>query len=358
VADIKKKHKKDPSKSSRAMRRLRIAGERAKRMLSSANSAAIEVDNLMEDLDYATTLTKAKFESLNSEFFTKCITTVEQVLKDAKLDKSQIDDVVLVGGSTRIPKVQQLLTEFFDGKELCREINPDEAVAFGAAVQGAVLSGVRSEATEGLLLVDVTPLSLGIETVGGVMSTIIKRNTPIPCTKMDVYTTEEDDQTEEVVSIYEGERQRTDGNNQLGEFHITGIEKAKRGVPKIEVTFQLDSNGILNVTARDQVTGATNNVTIDNSSKGLDQDEINRMIAEAEKFKEDDRSHVERQEMKSNFEALLSTARTRADDTGDAQLKENIEKWGMWLLENEDASKSQIERSLEQAERQFGFGAR
>jgi len=354
VAEIKKKHKKDPSKSARAMRRLRTAGERAKRMLSSQNSAQIEVDNLMEDFDFSTTLTKAKFESLNAEFFTNTIKTVEQVLKDAKLEKSDVDDIVLVGGSTRIPKVQQLLSEFFDGKELCRSINPDEAVAYGAAVQGAVLSGVKSDSTSNLLLVDVTPLSLGIETVGKVMSTIIKRNTPIPCTKSEVFTTEVDDQEEEICSIYEGERQKTDGNNFLGEFTISGIEKAKRGVPKIEVKFDLDANGILNVTARDQLTGATNSVTIDNSSKGLDQDEINRMIAEAEAFKEEDRKHVEKQEVRSHFEALLSSAQGKADATGDAPAKLKIANYYKWLAENTDASKSTIQHTLEQAERQLG----
>jgi heat shock protein 1/8 len=355
VAEIKKKHKKDPSKNPRAMRRLRTAGERAKRMLSSNNTASIEVDNLLEDLDFSTTLTKAKFEALNAEFFTNTIKTVEQVLKDAKLEKSAVDDVVLVGGSTRIPKVQQLLSEFFDGKELCRSINPDEAVAYGAAVQGAILSGVKSDSTNSLLLVDVTPLSLGIETEGKVMSTVIKRNTPIPTSKSDIFTTAADDQTQVNVEVYEGERQCTDGNNKLGQFTISGIERAKRGEPKVEVKFDLDANGILNVTARDQVTGAEAAVSIDNASKGLDQEEINRMIAEAEKYKEEDAARVARQEMRSHFESMLSSAGDKADSTGDRDMKDTIAKWSSWLDENQDASKAAVERSLECAERQLGF---
>jgi len=359
VAELKKKHKKDPTKNPRAMRRLRTAGERAKRQLSSEASAKVEIDNLLEDFDYSTTLTKAKFESLCGEFFTKCIETVAQVLKDASLEQMDIDEVVLVGGSTRIPKVQAMLSEFFGGKELSRSINPDEAVAYGAAVQGAILSGVKSDATNSLLLVDVTPLSLGIEVVGKVMSTIIKRNTPIPCSKIDVYTTEEDDQTEETVSIYEGERQCTDGNNFLGEFKIGGIEKAKRGVPKIEVKFDLDANGILNVTARDQVTGATNAVTIDNSSKGLDQDEINRMIAEAEKFKSEDKAHVKRAEAMQSFREMLGSAATEAEKAGaqGQDAKKKIAIWEKWIVENLDAPISAVERSLEQAERQLGYAS-
>jgi len=306
-------------------------------------------------LDFAVTVTKAKFESLNAELFHKCIKTVEQVLKDANLSKSEVDDVVLVGGSTRIPKVQQMLSDFFDGKELCRNINPDEAVAYGAAVQGAILSGVKSDDTNSLLLVDVTPLSLGIETVGKVMSTIIKRNTPIPTSKSDIFTTEQDDQTQVDVEVYEGERQCTDGNNKLGQFTISGIERAKRGVPKVEVKFDLDANGILNVTARDQVTGAEAQVSIDNASKGLDQDEINRMVAEAERFREEDLARVERQEMRSNFDSFLSAASSRAEDTGDRDMKDTIEKWHTWLEENPDASKATIERHLESAERQLGF---
>jgi len=356
VAEIKKKHKKDPSKNSRAMRRLRTAAERAKRQLSSAASAQIEVDSLMEDLDFTTTITKAKFESLNNEFFQKCVKTVEQVLKDANIKKEEVDDVVLVGGSTRIPKVQLLLQEFFDGKELCRNINPDEAVAYGAAVQGAILSGVKSSETNSLLLVDVTPLSLGIETVGKVMSTIIKRNTPIPTSKSDQFTTEEDDQTQVDVCVYEGERQCTDGNNKLGEFTIGGIQRAKRGEPKIEVKFDIDANGILNVSAVDQVTGAEASVVIDNASKGLSQDEINRMVAEAEAFKAEDEKRVLQQEARSEYESFLGVASERAQDTGDRDLKDKIQLWQDWIDDNRNATKTEIERRLESITRECGYG--
>ena len=354
VAEIKKKHKVDPSNNPRAMRRLRTAAERAKRMLSSAADARVEVDSLIDDINFATTITRAKFEQLNNDLFQKTIKTVEQVLKDASMKKSDVDDVVLVGGSTRIPKVQQLLKDFFDGKELCQNINPDEAVAYGAAVQGAVLSGVRSAETNSLLLVDVTPLSLGIETVGKVMSTVIKRNTPIPTSKSDIFTTEEDNQTQVDVCVYEGERQCVDGNNKLGEFTIAGIQNAKRGEPKIEVKFDIDANGILNVTAVDQMTGAEASVTIDNTSKGLSQEEINRMVADAEKYAVEDAQMVKKQEARSAYEHFLSVAAERAQSTGDRDLKEKIATWTEWLQDNRNATLSEIERRLAHIQRECG----
>jgi L1 cell adhesion molecule like protein len=322
-------------------------------MLSSSASAMVEVDSLMEGLDFACNVTKAKFEALNMDFFNKCIKTVEQVLKDAKLNKADIDDVVLVGGSTRIPKMQQMLVEYFDGKELCKSINPDEAVAYGAAVQGAILSGVKSDETKGLLLVDVTPLSLGIETVGKVMSTIIKRNTPIPCSKSDIFTTEEDFQTQVDVVVYEGERQCTEGNNKLGDFEISGLEHAKRGVPKVEVRFDLDANGILNVTARDQVTGAEAAVTITNSTKQLDQEEIAHMVAEAERFKEEDAERVAVQEAKSNLEMCLCAAKERAENTGDRDMMDKIQSYDDWLENARGVTRAELERRLHSAQREF-----
>jgi L1 cell adhesion molecule like protein len=271
-AEFRKKHKAELDTKvgkganleadKRAMRRLRTAAERAKRMLSTATQATIEADSWFEGIDLSLTLTRAKFEQLNDRFFIRCIDTVKSVMKDATAKPDDVSDIVLVGGSTRIPKVQHMLSEFFGGKELCKAINPDEAVAVGAAVQGAILSGARSSATQSLVLVDVTPLSLGIETDGKIMSVIIKRNTSIPCRKTQTFTTTDDWQDSVDVDVYEGERPTTKDNNHLGHFTISGIERAKRRVPQIDVTFDLDSNGILTVTAQDQTTKAKANIQI------------------------------------------------------------------------------------------------
>merc|ERR1719291_915797 len=231
---------------------------------------------------------RAKFGSLNSKIFNRTIDTVKGVLKDAKLQPSEIDDIVLVGGSTRVPKIQELLSEHFCGRQLCRSINPDEAVAYGAAVQGAILAGVRHSACDSIVLVDVTPLSLGIEVEGKHVSVIIPRNTSIPCTKTKEYTTTEDYQESIDVCVYEGERPSTKDNHLLGEFDITGIERAKREQPEIEVTFALDANGIMNVKARDKKTGAENECTIADACKGLSEKEIERMVEEAERYAKED----------------------------------------------------------------------
>jgi heat shock protein 1/8 len=315
LAEWKKKNKsdKDVATDKRAIRRLRTAAERAKRMLSSSTSAQIELDSFADGVDLAMTLTRAKFEQLNHEAFERCIETVKRVLRDAKVTTRDIADIVLVGGSTRIPKVQTMLQEYFGGKELCKSINPDEAVAYGAAVQGAILSGARSSATQSLLLVDVTPLSLGIETEGKLMSVVIPRNTNIPCSKTKEYSTVEDDQTAVDVCVYEGERPVTDGNNLLGQFTITGIERAKRGVPKILVSFGLDANGILSVSAMDQTTKARANITISHSVGRLNSDEIERMVAEAERLKADDSARAERIEAQNELESLLYAAEQEAE---------------------------------------------
>jgi heat shock 70kDa protein 1/2/6/8 len=278
----------DPYSDKRAIRRLRTACERAKRMLSTSTSAVVELERFFESLDLNVTITRAKFEELNKAQFEKCITTVKSVLKDANLKPGQINDIVLVGGSTRIPKIQSMLSEYFDNKELCRSINPDEAVAYGAAVQGAILSGVHSSTTQSLLLVDVTPLSLGIETSGKYFSPIIKRNTAIPVKKTKQYSTEEDNQDHVVIPIYEGERTMTDaeGMTLLGEFTITGIQLAKRGEPKIDVTFTIDTNGILSVEARDATTNAVANITIANSRGRLSPEQVAKMVKEAEMMNE------------------------------------------------------------------------
>jgi len=294
VKEFSMKHKKDIMGNARALRRLRSACEKAKRTLSNSTTASIEIDSLYEGVDFYTSLTRAKFEELCSKMFNKCIDTVKTTLKDSKLDKKLIDEVVLVGGSTRIPKVQNMLSEFLGGKELCKSVNPDEAVAYGAAVQAAILTGVKNDNLQSMVLLDVTPLSLGVETQGKVMSVVIPRNTTIPTRKFEQYTTVEDNQTELDVNVFEGERASISGNNLLGKFTLSGILPAKRGVAQIEIAFELDANGILKVTAKDNATGKSNNITIANNRGRLSQEQIDEMIAEAEKNKAKDKEFQDR----------------------------------------------------------------